>query len=145
MGGGGLGLWIAASGDECVLVGRKLFFRAATEGIAGAALGGNGGGAPPGGIALGSPDAGAIVHVFSICTKSSPFGPLIGVMTKSQVSVIGAPFLKHQDHPQHLRLSRESAALCTHTWIVSVVVKVVGASNKICCRVMRTSLRPRVG
>lgn len=49
MGGGGFGLFCAVSGNECELVGRRLFFNAATEGgNPGAAPGGRGGGAAPG-------------------------------------------------------------------------------------------------
>lgn len=57
MGGGGLGFELATSGSECVLVGLRLFFKAATEGGTGAAPeadGGGGGGAPPG-LAGGAP------------------------------------------------------------------------------------------
>lgn len=81
MGGGGLGLCIAASGNECVLVGLRLFFNAAIEGIAGAALGGNGGGAPPGragGVPFGTGGAaarGGLFFVFVSGSESYMFMP----------------------------------------------------------------------
>jgi len=68
-----------------------------------------GGGVPPAG---GSVANAVSVHVFSICTRSSPFWPFMGVMRMLHDSVMGPPFT------------------CT----VSVVVKDVGASNRTCAR-----------